>query len=232
MIVLESVSQVFPSKNGCGPVRALDGINLCVTAGEFVTVVGPSGSGKSTLLFTIGAMLKPTSGAVRLRDTRLYDLPARRRAQLRQREFGFVFQTFNLFPYLTCRDNVALPAILAGACRTEARAQAEAMLVRLGLERRLSHRPAELSVGERQRVAFCRSLINRPVVLLADEPTGNLDPAMADQVMRRLLEINAEGQTIVLVTHNHHLAERGTRVIHLRDGRIETDRPAHGEGQE
>lgn len=231
MIALESVSQVFPGKNGCGAVRALDGVSVSIGAGEFVTVTGPSGSGKSTLLFTIGAMLKPTCGEVRLGDTPLYDLSAKRRAELRQRQFGFVFQTFNLLPYLTCRDNVALPAILGGTRRREARERAEAMLRRLGLGGRLLHRPAELSVGERQRVAFSRSLINRPALLLADEPTGNLDPSMTDRVIEQLLEIHAAGQTIVLVTHNHHLAELGTRVIHLRDGRLECDRPANRDGQ-
>ncbi len=231
MIVLDSVSKIFPGKNGRQAVRALDGVSMSITPGEFVTVIGASGSGKSTLLFTIGAMMKPTAGEVRLGDTKLYDLPAKKRAELRQRHFGFVFQTFNLLPYLTCRDNVALPAMLAGTPRMEARECSESMLQRLGLQDRLFHRPAELSVGERQRVAFCRSLVNAPAVLLADEPTGNLDPAMTDQVMDLLLEINGDGQTIVLVTHNHHLAERGTRVIHLRGGRIDTDRLAERENR-
>lgn len=226
MIVLESVSKVFPGKNGRQTVGALDDVSMSVPAGEFVTVIGPSGSGKSTLLFTIGAMMKPTAGEVRLGDTNVYSVPARRRAQLRQRHVGFVFQTFNLLPYLNCRDNVALPALLGGAPRTEAGERAESMLRRLGLADRLFHRPPELSVGERQRVALCRSLINTPAVLLADEPTGNLDPSMTHQVMDLLLEINAEGQTIVLVTHNQHLAELGSRVIQLRNGRIDIDRPA------
>jgi putative ABC transport system ATP-binding protein len=163
---------------------------------------------------------------MRLGDANVYELAARRRAQLRQRHIGFVFQTFNLLPYLRCRDNVALPAILAGVPRATAREQAGAVLRRLGLTDRLSHRPAELSVGERQRVALCRALINMPEVLLADEPTGNLDPSMTDQVMNLLLELNAQGQTVVVVSHDPRLAECGTRVIHLRDGRIHDDRPA------
>jgi len=226
MIALESVSKVFPARNGRPAVSALDGVNLRIAAGEFVSIIGPSGSGKSTLLFTIGAMLRPTAGEVQLGETSIYELGARQRAQLRQRYIGFVFQTFNLLPYLSCRDNVALPAILAGVRRKAAQEQAHAVLGRLGLKDRLSHRPAELSVGERQRVALCRSLINRPNVLLADEPTGNLDQAMIEEVMSLLLEINAQGQTIVLVSHDQRLAECGTRVIHLRYGRIYDDRPA------
>lgn len=231
MIALDSVTKVFPGRNGRQAVRALDGVSMSIAAGEFVTVIGPSGSGKSSLLFTIGAMMAPSTGEVKLGEIGVYDLSPRRRAELRQRHFGFVFQTFNLLPYLTCRDNVALPAVLAGAQRTEARERAEAMLGRLGLGDRLCHRPAELSVGERQRVALSRSLINRPAVLLADEPTGNLDPVMTDRVMELLLEINAEGQTIMLVTHNHHLAEGGRRVVHLRDGRIDDEWAAGRESQ-
>lgn len=226
MIELENVRKSFPGKHDGGPICALAGIDLRIDAGELVTIVGPSGSGKSTLLFTIGAMMKPTAGQVKVAGSRIYDLPAAGRAELRRRFFGFVFQTFNLLPYLTCRENVALPALLGAVPRPEALERAQSMLRRLGLGNRLSHRPAELSIGERQRVALARSLINAPAVLLADEPTGNLDPYLTDQVMELLQELNGDGQTIILVTHNLRLAERGTRVIELGEGRLVGDRPS------
>ncbi len=225
MIRLELLTKTFTSRDG-RDVLALDGVRLRIAAGEFVAVVGPSGSGKSSLLFAMGGLARPTSGEVILREARLYDLGSGARAALRLRDIGFVFQTFNLVPYLTCAENVALPALLAGRGRAEAFEAATAMLERLGLSTRLGHRPAELSVGERQRVGIGRALVNGPAVLLADEPTGNLDFATAEQVMALFQELNGDGQTIVMVTHDPRLAEMAGRVIRLRAGTVEEDRPA------
>lgn len=224
MIRIENASRLFPARNG-HPVAALQGVTLEVRRGEFVMVVGPSGSGKSTLLFTIGGMQHPTEGSVSFGDTNLYGVSASRRAALRRERIGFVFQTFNLIPFLNCIDNVVVPAVLAGRSRKDAVPQARDLLERVGLGDRLKHRPAELSVGERQRVALCRSIINAPDVILADEPTGNLDEAMAEAVIGILGDLNAGGQTIIMATHNLRLAELGSRLVTLRDGRVEDDRP-------
>ena len=224
MIRMDNASKVFPAKNG-RRVAALRQITLEIQRGEFVMVVGPSGSGKSTLLFTVGGMQHPTEGSVCFGDTNLYDLSPSRRAALRRTRIGFVFQTFNLIPYLNCIDNVAVPAVLAGRSRTAIAPRARDMLERVGLGDRLKHRPAELSVGERQRVALCRSLINEPDVILADEPTGNLYEAMADAVIAILGDLNSGGQTIIMATHNLRLAEHGTRLIALQAGYVEDDRP-------
>ncbi len=222
LLELVDISKTYSGRNGL-PVSALRNVNIKVCEGEFVSVVGPSGSGKSTLLFVIGAMLRPTEGQVVFNSTNVYGLSAGRRASLRRSRIGFVFQTFNLIPYLTCLENVVLPAILAGETRQASVERAKKLLDRLGLSHRLSHRPAELSVGERQRVALCRSTVNRPRLLLADEPTGNLDVSMRDQVSRLLRELNAEGQTIITVTHDPSMAKAGTRVLGLREGMIKDE---------
>jgi ABC-type lipoprotein export system ATPase subunit len=222
MIRVENVTKSFGGPDG-GEVHALAGVSLRIDAGELVAIVGPSGSGKSTLLFAMGGLAAPTAGDVYLGDRRVYDLDADARAALRRNELGFVFQTFNLVPYLTCLDNVALPALLAGRSKGEAMDAAERVLARLGLSARRCHRPTQLSVGERQRVGIGRALVNGPRVLLADEPTGNLDPATADQVMGLLRELNAEGQTIAMVTHDLRLAEQARRVVRLAAGRVERD---------
>jgi predicted ABC-type transport system involved in lysophospholipase L1 biosynthesis ATPase subunit len=223
MIRLDTVTKAFAAPGG-GELRALDCVSLRIDAGEFVAVVGPSGSGKSTLLYTIGGLSAPTAGELRLGDANVYELDVEARAALRRTDVGFVFQTFNLVPYLDCLENVVLPAVLAGRARAEATELAARMLERLGLSLRQRHRPAQLSVGERQRVGIARALVNGPRVLLADEPTGNLDPATAAGVMDLLLELNREGQTIVMVTHDLRLAERARRVVRLRSGAVEDDR--------
>jgi putative ABC transport system ATP-binding protein len=225
MIRVENVTKAFPAPEG-GELRALLGVTLRVDPGELVAVVGPSGSGKSTLLYAVGGLAAPTAGHVYLGETRVYDLDAEARAALRRTDLGFVFQTFNLVPYLTCLENVLLPALLAGRPRRDAVAEGTRVLDRLGLSGRRNHRPAQLSVGERQRAGIGRAIVNRPKVLLADEPTGNLDPATADGVMALLRELNAEGQTIVMVTHDLRLAAQARRVIRLRAGAVEEDRAA------
>ncbi len=225
MIRMMCTTKEFPGKNG-HPVVALQKVDMYVQPGEFVMVVGPSGSGKSTLLFTVGGMQQPTQGRVIFGNTDLYMLSPAARARLRRTRIGFIFQTFNLMPYLSCQENVALPAVLAGKSRRSGRRQARELLERLSLGERLGHRPAELSVGERQRVALCRSLINEPEVILADEPTGNLDSGLTDEVMQILRDLNSNGQTIIMVTHDPQLAEKGTRVVTLHEGSVAEDRPS------
>ncbi|MBI5547106.1 MAG: ABC transporter ATP-binding protein [Deltaproteobacteria bacterium] len=229
MIEMHSVVRRFNGPAG-QPITALDRIDLRIEQGEFVTLVGPSGSGKSTLLFTIGAMMRPDAGKVILDGKELDAMGPGARARLRRTAVGFVFQTFNLIPYLSCLENLVLAARLSGDSRRTAVDRSSQMLQRLGLGERVRHRPSELSVGERQRVALGRAVIHRPRVLLADEPTGNLDPASTEQVMDLLRELHAEGQTIAMVTHDPRLAETGERVIGLRAGRLVEDRPSMAKG--
>ena len=224
MITVENITKVFGGTGTSDEVHALAGISLHIREGEFVSIVGPSGSGKSTLLFAMGGLSEPTTGEVRLGAQSIYALDAAGRAALRRTEIGFVFQTFNLVPYLECLENVALPAILAGRPRAKAREAAAAMLDRLGLSARARHLPAQLSVGERQRVGIGRALVNGPKVLLADEPTGNLDPALAGSVLDLLLELRNGGQTIAMVTHDPRLAARTDRTIVLNAGQIAHER--------
>jgi len=222
MILVDQASKQFPGKNG-SPVTALRDISLEVEPGELIMVVGPSGSGKSTLLFTIGGMQHPTQGRVLFADKDIYGLSPSRRAAWRRARIGFVFQTFNLVPYLSCVENVVVPAVLAGQSRGVSLRRANSLLERLGLTDRLKHRPSELSVGERQRVAICRSLINDPDVILADEPTGNLDESMTGEVMNILRDLNAGGQTIMMATHNPRLAEQGSRLVTLQEASLVSD---------
>lgn len=217
MLELRNVYKEFHHKKK-GPVTALRDVSLTVSKGDFVSVVGPSGSGKSTFLFMVGAMMKPSSGRVILMDKDIYDTSAAHRAALRLDKIGFVFQTFNLVPYLTALDNVSLPAILRTKSRSGAVRRATGLLERFGLGGRLDHRFSELSVGERQRVAICRSVINDPEIILADEPTGNLDPAMTREVMSLLKELNDSGHTVMVVTHEEDVAAYAGRVMHLADG--------------
>ena len=226
MIKLQSITKVFPGGND-RPVIALLNIEIEINQGEFVVVVGPSGSGKSTLLFTIGAMQHPTKGNVFIDNTDVYGLSPAERASLRRNQIGFVFQTFNLIPYLSCVENVVFPAVLTGESYNTGLKRAKMMLDRLGLSERLNHRPSQLSVGERQRVAICRSLINKPKVILADEPTGNMDSVMTDEVIKVFCDLNSDGQTIIMVTHDTRLNEKGTRLILLDKGVISHDRPSY-----
>ncbi len=212
MIRLTDVSKVY-HKNG-REVRALAAINLEVAAGEFVAVRGVSGSGKTTLLLTVGGMVRPTTGQVMLDGVDLYSLSPPQRAQLRAGRIGFVFQMFHLLGYLNVLENV-LSARLAGGAG--ARSDAVELLDRVGLSDRLNHRPAELSTGERQRVAIARAMLNRPAVILADEPTGNLDPDSATVVMDHLAEFHRDGATILLVTHEHLAEQYAQRTVQMAD---------------
>lgn len=219
MLELRNVTKEFIN-NKKEEVAVLNNINLKVGAGDFLSIVGPSGSGKSTLLFIIGALMNPTEGEVLLRDKDIYDTRPAYRAKLRLQEIGFVFQTFNLIPYLSALDNVAVPAVINMRSRNSAVERAEDLLKRFGLGARLDHKFSELSVGERQRVALCRSVINDPKIILADEPTGNLDPAMTHEVMALFQELNKNGHTIIVVTHEEDVAAYARKVMHLKDGKF------------
>jgi putative ABC transport system ATP-binding protein len=220
MIQIENLSKAYAAPGG-GEVGALRNVTLRVDDGEFLAVTGASGCGKSTLLFTLGGLCAPTGGDVRFAGRPLYDLLPSERAALRLTEIGFVFQTFNLVPYLSCEDNVMLPALLAGKAKAAARGASQAILERLGLADRRGHLPGQLSVGERQRVAVARALVNGPRLVLADEPTGNLDPVSAESVLELFRELNDAGQTIVFVTHDPRMALRARRVVRLRAGELE-----------
>jgi putative ABC transport system ATP-binding protein len=219
MLELRNVTKEFIN-NKKEEVAVLNNINLKVGAGDFLSIVGPSGSGKSTLLFIIGALMNPTEGEVLLRDKDIYDTRPAYRAKLRLQEIGFVFQTFNLIPYLSALDNVAVPAVINMRSRNSAVERAADLLKRFGLGARLDHKFSELSVGERQRVALCRSVINDPKIILADEPTGNLDPAMTHEVMALFQELNKNGHTIIVVTHEEDVAAYARKVMHLKDGKF------------
>jgi putative ABC transport system ATP-binding protein len=201
-------------------VKALDGATLHIPAGDFVSVVGPSGSGKSTLLLMLGGMLSPSEGRVLLEASSIYDLSAGERARMRREKVGFVFQTFNLVPYLSALENVQVPLFLAGMDEQDQQERATVLLERVGLADRLDHKPGELSVGQQQRVALARMLANDPAVILADEPTGNLDPETSQQIIGFLEEFNAEGKTIVMVTHDPRAAQRAKRTLRLQNGAV------------
>lgn len=221
MIHLHQVSKRYRHKQG--EVVALQPTTLEIARGEFVAVVGPSGSGKTTLLSMLGGMLAPSSGRVWLDEDSLYDATATHRAKVRQQKLGFVFQTFNLIPYLSALENVQIPLMLSGSCSEEQKTRVEGLLARVGLEHRLHHKPSELSIGQQQRVALARTLANDPKVILADEPTGNLDPETRQQVMGFLDELCREGRTVIMVTHDPAAAERAKRRIKLADGAVICD---------
>ncbi len=211
MLKMENVSKTYPHRGQI--VKALDGATMHIPKGDFVSVVGPSGSGKSTLLLMLGGMLSPSQGRVLLEDRSIYDMNPSERARIRRERVGFVFQTFNLVPYLSAIENVQIPLFLAKVDERTQKDRATALLDRVGLGDRLDHKPCELSVGQQQRVALARMLANDPAVILADEPTGNLDPETSQQIIGFLEEFNREGKTIVMVTHDPRAAVRAKRTI-------------------
>ncbi|MGE0157860.1 MAG: ABC transporter ATP-binding protein [Gemmatimonadales bacterium] len=208
---------------GAETVYAVRGVDLVIHKGEFVACMGPSGSGKSTLMNMIGCLDTPTAGKYWLNGQLVSELSDDALARVRNREIGFVFQTFNLLPRATALHNVELPLIYAGVGTKERRRRAEEKLALVGLGERMGHKPPEMSGGQRQRVAIARALVNDPALLLADEPTGNLDSVTSNDIMRQLTELNDQGQTIVLVTHEHDIAGFAKRQVHLKDGVIERD---------
>jgi len=222
MIELHDLSRIYPV--GDTEVHALDHVDLCIEAGEYISLMGPSGSGKSTLLNILGLLDRPSTGSYRLegRDTQSLEEPER--ARLRSERLGFVFQSFHLLARLSAFDNVALPLVLAGIPAAERRAKAEAALAAVGLAERARHRPNQLSGGQCQRVAIARATVMRPSLLLADEPTGNLDSRSGAEVIELLEQLNDEGITLIVVTHDPDIGARARRAIQLHDGRISADR--------
>ena len=223
MIEAEGLTKVY--RMGKTEVHALRGASLCVGRGEFVALMGPSGSGKSTLMHVLGCLDTPTSGTYLLEDQDVGALSSDERARIRNTRVGFVFQTFNLLPRLTALDNVALPLLYRGHAN-DAKEQAAAALGRVGLAHRAGHRPTEMSGGERQRVAVARALVADPAIILADEPTGNLDSKTGDEIMHLLADLHADGRTILMVTHDAHVGAYAQRIVHIMDGTVEDSQPS------
>jgi len=215
MVTLTNVSKVYTKPDG--QIRALDGINLTIQRGEFVNARGPSGSGKSTLLLTIGGMIRPTEGQVLFDGIDLYGISSRKRARLRAERIGFVFQTFHLVPYINALENALVPRLAAAGTEHH---DAMELLARFQLADRTGHRPAELSTGERQRVALARALMNKPDIILADEPTGNLDPDNAREVMDYLAEFHRGGGTVLVVSHDPLADQYAQRTFIMNRGRL------------
>ena len=220
-VEIERVTKRYEAAEGQPP--ALDGVSLEIDEGEFVALMGPSGSGKSTLLTALGAMNRPTEGRVRVDGIDVYGLGEEKRADFRHEYLGFVFQQHHLLPYLTTRENVELPLAVASLASREKRSRAADALARVGLEGKEHRLPSELSGGEQSRVAIARAIVNRPPLVLADEPTGNLDSATAASVMEALSELHAAGRTVFLVTHDDEVAAWARRTVRMRDGRIVAD---------
>jgi putative ABC transport system ATP-binding protein len=224
LIELHGISKTY--EVGAEEVHALKDVGLSVTGGEYVAIMGPSGSGKSTLMNIIGCLDGPTSGSYRLKGREIGTLDDDDLAEIRSAEIGFVFQTFNLLPRMTAFQNVELPLVYG---RAERGARAERVwktLEAVGLRERAQHRPNELSGGQRQRVAIARALINRPSIILADEPTGNLDSATGEEIMQIFRDLNNAGNTIILVTHEQYIADHARRIVRLKDGAIASDAAA------
>ncbi len=221
VIVVRGITREYVM--GAETVRALRGVDLTIRRNEFVAIMGPSGSGKSTLMNVIGCLDTPSSGDYWLNGHRVSELGDDQLARIRNKEIGFVFQTFNLLPRATALQNVELPMVYAGVGSKERHLAAESALQRVGLGNRMHHRPNEMSGGQRQRVAIARALVNNPSIILADEPTGNLDSVTSEEILALFERLHDEGQTIILVTHEHDIAAHARRQVHLKDGRVEQD---------
>jgi putative ABC transport system ATP-binding protein len=221
VLSLADVTKVY--RSGSLEVAALRGITLDIQPGEYVAVMGPSGSGKSTLMHIIGCLDVPTAGSYHLAGEDVSTMSEDELAEVRNRRIGFVFQQFNLLASMTAASNVALPLAYAGVSRSQRRLRAEAALARVGLAERVDHRPGELSGGQQQRVAVARALVTEPALILADEPTGNLDSTSTADVLTLFDELHAAGRTVVLITHEHDVAARAGRIVRLRDGLVTED---------
>lgn len=221
LIIIEDIGRKYVI--GAEVIHALKSVSLTINKGEFVALMGPSGSGKSTLMNILGCLDTPSKGKYILNGIDVSRMTDNELAEVRNEEIGFVFQTFNLLPRNTALDNVALPLIYSGASKTDRRNRAEAALKNVGLGNRMDHRPNELSGGQRQRVAVARALINNPSIILADEPTGNLDTKTSIEIMGLMEDIHAKGNTIILVTHEEDIALHAHRIVRMRDGLIEND---------
>lgn len=221
VIQISEMTKVY--QMGQTQVHALAGVSLDVKENEYIAIMGPSGSGKSTLMNMIGCLDTPTSGDYILNSNRVSEMDDAELAEVRNREIGFVFQTFNLLPRTTCLANVELPLIYAGIRSADRKERATEVLTKVGLGDRIDHKPNELSGGQRQRVAVARALVNDPSILLADEPTGNLDTKTGEEIMHLFEELYRQGNTIIVVTHENEIAEHARRIIRLRDGLVESD---------
>lgn len=221
IIHIKDLTKVY--QMGQTEVHALAGVSFDVKENEYIAIMGPSGSGKSTLMNMIGCLDTPTSGEYILNDNRVSEMDDAELAEVRNREIGFVFQTFNLLPRTSCLANVELPLIYAGMKSSARKERAKDVLDKVGLGDRIDHKPNELSGGQRQRVAIARALVNNPSIMLADEPTGNLDTKTGEEIMQLFEELYRQGNTIIVVTHEQEVAEHARRIVRLRDGIIETD---------
>ena len=221
IIVLKDVKKIY--RMGTEEVRALDGVTVSIDPGEYVAIMGPSGSGKSTMMNIVGCLDIPSEGTYFLNSNLVSEMDDDELAAARNKEIGFIFQTFNLLPRINCLHNVELPLIYSGIPRSRRRELANEALQNVGLGHRTDHKPTELSGGERQRVAISRALVNKPSILLADDPTGNLDTKTGEEIMRLFEELNRKGNTLLVVTHEEYIARHARRIIRLRDGLIESD---------
>ncbi|AVI51408.1 macrolide ABC transporter ATP-binding protein [Pukyongia salina] len=221
VIKIRGIRRDFPL--GQEVVKVLMGIDLDIERGEYVALMGPSGSGKSTLMNILGCLDTPTAGTYELNGKDVSNMTDDELAEIRNTEIGFVFQTFNLLPRTTALENVALPMIYAGASKSQRKLRAEEVLSDVGLADRMDHKPNQLSGGQRQRVAVGRALVNKPSIILADEPTGNLDSKTSDEIMNLFDEIHRNGNTVIIVTHEEDIAAHAHRIIRLRDGMVESD---------
>lgn len=221
LIELRDIKKIY--RIGNIELAALNGVDLSIEKGEYVALMGPSGSGKSTLMNILGCLDTPTSGTYLLNEQYVSELSDKQLANIRNKEIGFVFQSFNLLPRQTALENVQLPLVYAGIQKGDRMIRGEEVLAQVGLSDRQHHRPNELSGGQRQRVAVARSLVNNPSIILADEPTGNLDTKTSVEIMELFEAIHQAGNTIILVTHEEDIAQRAKRIVRMRDGKIESD---------